>query len=105
MGWRMEENAQVEGRIHDRYLLSEEGWAEVENRLTYHPPLPGQSRRYAELRFRALELARFVSVQCPPSRETSLALTSLEQAVFWANAAIARNEKALDEDGRETTGE
>jgi hypothetical protein len=25
-------------------------------------------------------------------RETSLAMTNLEQAVMWANAAIARNE-------------
>ena len=29
---------------------------------------------------------------CPDSRELSLALTNLEQAVFWANASIARNE-------------
>jgi hypothetical protein len=28
---------------------------------------------------------------CPDSREKSLAMTNLEQAVMWANAAIARN--------------
>jgi hypothetical protein len=28
----------------------------------------------------------------PESREQSLALTNLEQAVMWANAAIARRE-------------
>jgi hypothetical protein len=28
---------------------------------------------------------------CPESREKSLAITNLEQAVMWANAAIARN--------------
>lgn len=27
----------------------------------------------------------------PPSREKSLALTKLEEAAFWANAAIARS--------------
>jgi len=36
----------------------------------------------------AQELCRF----CPDSRERSLALTKLEEAVSWANAAIARNE-------------
>jgi len=28
----------------------------------------------------------------PDSRERSLALTKIEEAVFWANAAIAREE-------------
>jgi len=28
----------------------------------------------------------------PPSREQSLAITHLEEAIFYANAAIARNE-------------
>ena len=30
--------------------------------------------------------------ECPDSRELSVALTKLEEAVMWANAAIARNE-------------
>lgn len=29
---------------------------------------------------------------CKGSREYSLAITKLEEAVMWANAAIARNE-------------
>lgn len=28
---------------------------------------------------------------CPSSRERSLAMTKLEEAVMWANSAIARN--------------
>lgn len=31
-------------------------------------------------------------VLTPKSREQSTALTNLDQVVFWANAAIARNE-------------
>jgi len=32
----------------------------------------------------------------PDSREKSLAVTSLEQAMFWANAGIARNPRPED---------
>ena len=35
--------------------------------------------------------------KAPQSREQSLALTNVEQAIFWANAAIARNEGAPPE--------
>lgn len=34
--------------------------------------------------------AETILLMCPPSRERSLALTNLEQAVMWANASVAR---------------
>lgn len=61
--------------------------------FTYHPPQGEQKNRYSSLRFQAEKLSKFFNEQCPPSRELCLAQTNLEQAVFWANAAIARNEK------------
>lgn len=64
---------------------------DLENRFTYHAPLPGQPERYGEIRATALEYARRLAVLCPSSRELSLAFTKLEEAVFWANASIARN--------------
>lgn len=66
--------------------------AEVEKQFTYHPPKPGQAERYQRLREKAKELAYLIHRECPPSRERSVALTELETSVFWANAAIARNE-------------
>jgi hypothetical protein len=45
------------------------------------------------IRDRALNFAAFIEEKCPDSREKSLAITNLEQAVMWANAAIARNER------------
>ena len=66
--------------------------ARLDNDFTYHPPKPGQPDIYQELRGQAKQLAESFYDKCPPSRERSLALTNLEQAVMWANAAIARSE-------------
>jgi len=63
---------------------------ELENRFTYHAPKDGQPQIYAGIRAKAKELAYFVEGNIPDSREKALALTNLEQVVFWANAAIAR---------------
>lgn len=44
----------------------------------------------AEIRELAKELAFVVNERLPHSREQSLALTKVEEALFWAQAAIAR---------------
>jgi len=63
---------------------------DLANRFTYHPPKPGQPELYEDLRVRAHELAEQIVAVAPRSRERSLALTKIEEAVMWANAAIAR---------------
>ena len=65
---------------------------EIEKRFTYHAPKEGQPKKYEELRAKAREFAELLDLLCPESREKSLAFTELETSVFWANAAIARNE-------------
>lgn len=60
--------------------------------FTYHPPKNDQPTRYDQIRTSARMYAREILLLTPESREQSLALTHLEEAVFWANAAIARNE-------------
>ena len=65
---------------------------QIENNFSYHPPKGDQADRYEALRRQAKELALHIEDKCPDSREKSLALTNLEQAVMWANASIARNE-------------
>ena len=62
----------------------------IENRFTYHPPRDGQPQMYADIRDSAKELAYLLEAVCPEGREKSLAMTKLEEAVMWANAAIAR---------------
>lgn len=65
----------------------------LENNFTYHPPKDeDQIERYKRLREAAKTYAQCIMTLTPPSREQSLALTQVEDAVMWANAAIARNE-------------
>ena len=66
--------------------------AEMDKRFTYHPPKENQAKRYETVRMFAKTYAMFLDKTCPDSRELSLALTKIEESVFWANAAIARNE-------------
>jgi hypothetical protein len=68
-------------------LLTEK---EIKNRFTYHAPKQGQPEKYQDIRDEAFLLACNFLVSCPDSRERALALTKLEEAVMWANAAIAR---------------
>jgi len=65
--------------------------ADLETRFSYHAPKPGQPEKYVALRDRAKDLAYLIVELCPDSRERSLALTHLEDAIFDANASIARH--------------
>lgn len=63
----------------------------IENNFKYHAPKEGQAEIYVEIREKAKELAYLLDEKVPNGREKSLAMTQLEQAVFWANAGIARS--------------
>ena len=65
---------------------------EIDNNFTYHSPKGDQQLRYINIRSCAKTLAEMFNQFCPDSREKSLAMTKLEEAVMWANASIARNE-------------
>lgn len=79
--------------IAPKYSPTTETEQRRENNFTYHSPIGDQADRYTGIRNYAKDLAEFLDLMCPPSRELSLAMTKLEEAIFWANAAIARNEK------------
>ena len=70
---------------------------EIQNRFTYHAPKPDQIDKYTEIRVCALNFAIKLNMLCPDSREKSLAITALEEVVFWANASIARAKGEVDE--------
>jgi hypothetical protein len=73
---------------------------DLTNRFTFHPPKDAptqrsfetQLQRYEKIRSKMLDVALYLNAVCPEGRELSSAFTHLEEAVFWANAAIARNE-------------
>jgi len=66
---------------------------QIEKAFTYHAPKGDQAERYTKLRQAAKAFAYLMDELSPgPSREKSLAMTKLEEAVMWINAGIARNE-------------
>jgi hypothetical protein len=65
---------------------------DLKKRFTYHAPKDNQPQKYEVIRGTALRLAELINDITPDSREKSLAITKLEEVVFWANASIARNE-------------
>ena len=65
-------------------------YEELRTRFTYHAPDEDKISRHAAIRQQTLQLAMTFDQLAPESREKSLAITKLEEAVYWLNAAIAR---------------
>lgn len=66
--------------------------ADISNRFAYHAPADDEKRmRHADMRSRCGALAQELNVVLPEGREKSLAITKLEEVMFWSNAAIARS--------------
>jgi hypothetical protein len=64
---------------------------QVDEKTGYNPMIdPGIQR--VMLRRKVEELAKEIKESTPPSREQSLALTKLQEAEMWANAANEKHE-------------
>jgi hypothetical protein len=64
---------------------------ELENRFKSHPADSDEKKQaHEDVRNTCLNVAKFINVAVPDGREKSLALTHLEEVMFWANAGIAR---------------
>ncbi len=65
---------------------------DLKHRFTYHRPVNDtQVQVFERIRDEGLVLARLIDTMTPDGREKSLAFTKVEEAVMWANAAVARN--------------
>lgn len=64
---------------------------DIQHRFAYHPPKDQEAVKAHE-RIRAYlgQLAAELDETLPAGREKALAITKIEEAMFWANAAIAR---------------
>ena len=66
--------------------------AQIETSFGLHSVTNEQVDKMQKIRDKAKEFAYLIVELSPVTREQSIALTELETAVFYANAAIARNE-------------
>lgn len=66
---------------------------DLQNRFGYHPATDenGHGAKHDDVRRWCFLLARDLHNLLPEGREKATTFTKLEEAMFWANAAIARN--------------
>jgi hypothetical protein len=64
--------------------------ADIDNRFEYHPPDEARALQHQAVRGSLEDTAHALNILLPEGREKSLVITHLEEAMFWANAAIAR---------------
>ena len=64
---------------------------DIDNRFDYHPPQTEERKQdHEQVRTSLKSLAHRLNEIVPDGREKSLAMTHLEEAMFWANAGLAR---------------
>jgi hypothetical protein len=67
--------------------------AEIDRRFDYHRPDDARARTHEQVRGACKDLALRLATVLPAGRDKSTAITKLEEVMFWANAAIARDGK------------
>lgn len=65
---------------------------ELNERAVYTEVNEDQQRRIDDVRLMFSKMYDVIETVCKPSRETSLAITKLEEAQFWAIKGISREE-------------
>lgn len=65
--------------------------SDIEHRFAFHAATTQEKRDdHTSVRQACRRLADHLNNELPDGREKSLAITNLEQVMFWANAALAR---------------
>lgn len=64
---------------------------DINNRFAFHPATDEEKRdAHTSVRQACRRLADFINEVAPEGREKALAMTKLEEVMFWSNAALAR---------------
>lgn len=66
---------------------------DLRKRYEFHTTGDEQRSEHDALREATFQAAEYIDTHVPDGREKSLALTKIEEAKFWANAAIAAKYK------------
>lgn len=79
---------------------------DLDNRFDFYPANTKiKQDLHSDVRVECKALATFFDESIPDSREKSLAITKIEEAMFWANAGIARfNIEPTDQYSRSSDG-
>ena len=65
---------------------------DIDHRFAFHPATTQEKRdEHTSMRQACHRAAQTINEQAPDGREKSLAITKLEEAMMWANAAVARH--------------
>lgn len=68
--------------------------SDLDNRFAFHAADTVKRDEHGEIREGCHRAAVVIDNLCPDSREKSLAITALEEAMMWGNAALARHDTA-----------
>lgn len=66
---------------------------DLTTRFNFHPATEDTGPKHDRVRSICRQLAVELNELLPEGREQSLAITKLEEAMYWSNAAIAREGK------------
>lgn len=72
-------------------MITDKEYEYLAKAFKHHPPKEGQQATYEAIRAQGQEFAKLILEKAPATRERSLAMTKIEEAIMWANAAIARS--------------
>lgn len=64
---------------------------QINHDFNHHPPSAGRALLHSDVRGLVRDLMHELEDKLPDGREKAVVKTKLEEAMFWANAAIARS--------------